>query len=82
VAAKHKSKDRSSPHERPYNWAISAFHFQASRRRDEILEEAQALEAAGKIRNARKLLKQARDIARHLRALGADRKLQTPHPPE
>lgn len=70
VAAKNKSKGRPSrdsgppgPHE------IVLLHMEASRRRDELLEEARELQSAGKIREARRLLAQAEAIHEHLTAL-------------
>ena len=41
---------------------VLSFHFLASRRRDAILDEANSLEAAGKIPEARERLKQAEEI--------------------
>jgi hypothetical protein len=41
---------------------VLSFHFLASRRRDDMLDEANSLEAAGKIPEARERLKQAEEI--------------------
>jgi hypothetical protein len=59
-----------------------AFHFQASRRRDEILEEAKGLQVAGRIPEARQLLKRAKKLQKHLKALAGNCRLSGPHRPE
>jgi hypothetical protein len=41
---------------------VLSFHFLASRRRDVILDEANSLEAAGRIAEARQRLKQAEEV--------------------
>jgi uncharacterized protein with WD repeat len=67
MAAK-KNRKRQSRRVVPEIHEIDTIHFQASRRRDELLEDARELKAAGKIRQARELLKQAKAIQRQLRA--------------
>jgi hypothetical protein len=47
-------------------------HLQASRRRDELLDEALILKAAGDIREARRLLREAKTIQMWLRSLEED----------
>jgi len=59
-----------------------AFHFQTSRRRDEILEEAKGLQVTGRIPEARQLLKQAKKLQKHLKALTGNCRLSGPHRPE
>jgi hypothetical protein len=51
---------------------VLSFHFLASRRRDVILDEANSLEAAGKIPEARKRLKQAEEIDALIKTLEDD----------
>ena len=41
---------------------------EASRRRDELLEEVRALQAAGKIRQAKQLFKRAQEVRQRLTA--------------
>jgi hypothetical protein len=71
MATKNKSNGRSSSHPSPGIRDMFAFHFQTSRRRDEILEEAKGLQVAGRIPEARQLLKRARKLQKHLKALAA-----------
>jgi hypothetical protein len=59
-----------------------AFHFQTSRRRDEILQEAKGLQVAGKIPEARQLLRRAKELQKHLKALTGNRRLSAPHSPK
>jgi hypothetical protein len=48
---------------------IFRLHQQASRRRDELLDEVLILKAAGDIREARRLLREAKTIQMWLRSL-------------
>jgi hypothetical protein len=73
MAKKNKAKARPSSPDSPDISDTFALHFQASRRRDEILEEAKALQATGKVRDARKLLRQAHEMQKHLKALEENR---------
>jgi hypothetical protein len=60
---------------------VLSFHCLASRRRDVILDEANSLEAAGKIPEARQRLKQAEEIDALIQTLeddcGSPRSLRT-----
>jgi hypothetical protein len=69
MATKNSSKSR--PRLRALRDIHDTFglHFQGSRRREEILEHASALQAAGNVRDARKLMKQAQELEKHLKAL-------------
>lgn len=58
---------------------IFGLHLEASKHRDELLEEARALQIAGKIREARKKLKHAQEIQHRLTALETEVRLR-PHP--
>jgi hypothetical protein len=58
---------------------IFALHIQASQRRDELLKEARALQAAGRISAARKLLNQAQEIQQRLTALELECLAPNPH---
>ena len=69
MATKNKSNGRSSSHPSAGIRDMFAFHFQASRRRDEILEEAKGLQVAGRIPEARQLLTRAKKLQKHLKAL-------------
>jgi hypothetical protein len=72
VVAKNKAgepADSSSERAQPDILEMIALHDEASRRRAELLKEARALEAAGKKRVARKLLRVAEEIQLRLRAL-------------
>jgi hypothetical protein len=60
---------------------VLSLHFQASRRRDEILDEAKSLQAAGKVREARKRRKQADEMTKLLRALADNCRLPAPDQP-
>ena len=71
MATKNRSNGRSGSRPSPAIRELFAFHFQASRRRDEILEEAKGLQVAGRIPEARQLLKRARKLQKHLKALAA-----------
>ena len=51
---------------------IFRLHLQASRRRDELLDEVLVLKAAGAIREARRLLREAKTIQMWLRSLEED----------
>jgi hypothetical protein len=48
---------------------ILALHSEASQHREELLEEARQLRAAGKLREARRLMRTAREIQFQLQAL-------------
>jgi hypothetical protein len=72
MAAKNKRPKRAEPADidpRPDIRQVFALHVEACRRRDELLEEARELQAAGKIRAARKHLTQAEEIQERLTAL-------------
>jgi hypothetical protein len=58
---------------------ISGTHLRASQHREELLEEARALRAAGRIREARGVEKRAEQVDQLLGALEADVKLPHPH---
>ncbi len=83
MAAKNKSKSRRAP-AGPQKEAdirdVFALHIQASCHLDELLEQVQALRAAGKIREAKALLKQAQGIQKGLRALEAEVRLSSRAP--
>jgi hypothetical protein len=76
----NKQSSRSAP--KPADQAdireVLSFHFQASRRRDAIIDEANSLHRAGKIREARELLKQAQEIQTLIRTLEESRRLPRP----
>jgi hypothetical protein len=75
VAALNKRKSLPQCPESPGNPDVQdlfGLHFQASRRVDEILEEVQELQSAGKIPEAKALLKHAEGIQQGLRALEAE----------
>jgi hypothetical protein len=82
MATKNKSNGRSSFHPSPGIRDMFAFHFQTSRRRDEILEEAKGLQVAGRIPEARQLLKRAKKLQKHLKALAGNYRLSGPHRPQ
>ena len=82
MATKNKWNGRSSSHPSPGVPDMFAFHFQTSRRRDEILEEAKGLQVAGRIPEARQLLKRAKLLQKHLKALAGHRRLAGRHRPE
>ena len=82
MAGKNKSKGRLASQDSPEVPDLFALHFQASRRRDEVLEEAKALGAQGRVADARKLLNQAEEIQKHLTALEDHCRTPRPHPPE
>jgi hypothetical protein len=73
VAAKNKSKGRHRPvSDAPRSHEVQgAFDLQvkASQRRDELLAEARELKAAGRVREARRLTREAQTIQRWLTAL-------------
>ena len=57
-----------------------ALHRKASQRRDELLSEARELQGAGKIRDARRLTREAQTIQRWLTALeGEFRRARRPN---
>jgi hypothetical protein len=58
---------------------ISGTHLRASQHREELLEEARALRAAGRIREARGVEKRAAQVDQLLGALEADVKRPNPH---
>jgi hypothetical protein len=79
VAAKNKAKARRTrAHPIPDIRQVFAVHLQASQRRDELLEEARALQAAGKIREARRAFKQAETVHQHIEAL--EQEVRGPRP--
>jgi hypothetical protein len=78
--ANHKQSSRPTPN--PADKAdireVLSCHFQASRRRDAIIDEANSLHRAGKVREARDLLKQAQEIQTLIRTLEESRRLPSP----
>jgi hypothetical protein len=58
---------------------ISGTHLRASQHREELLEEARALRAAGRIREARGVEKRAEQVDQLMGALEADVKRPNPH---
>jgi hypothetical protein len=73
MAAKNKQKNRPIPPLRDRtDIRVLSFHFLASRRRDVILDEANSLEVAGKIPEARQRLKQAEEIDALIKTLEDD----------
>jgi hypothetical protein len=74
MAAKNKQKNRPIPplRDRTDIREVLSFHFLASRRRDVILDEANSLEVAGKIPEARQRLKQAEEIDALIKTLEDD----------
>jgi hypothetical protein len=81
MATKNKSNGRASFHPSPGIRDMFALYFQASRRREEILEEAKGLQVAGKIPEARQLLKRARKLQKHLKALAGNCRVPGPQRP-
>jgi hypothetical protein len=70
--AKQKSRPIPPLRDRADLREVLSFHFLASRRRDVILDEANALEAAGQIPEARRRLKQAEEIDALIKTLEDD----------
>jgi hypothetical protein len=76
IAAKNQKTARRGATERePDIQDLFALHVSASQRRDALLEEVRALQAAGKIREARKRLETAREIQHRLTALETEVRL-------
>ena len=61
------TEDRETPDIR----RIVAIHAEASQHREELLEEARQLQAAGKIREARRWIRTAEELQSQLQALEA-----------
>ena len=83
MAAKNKPKSRRPSADAARQADIRnvfALHMQAGCRVDEILEQVHALRFAGKIREAKALLKQAEVIQKGLRALEAEVRLPSRAP--
>ncbi|MGH8139853.1 MAG: hypothetical protein ACREVV_16880 [Steroidobacteraceae bacterium] len=60
--------------------AIFSLHHQASKLRDDLLEEVYQLRIAGKLREARQRLKAAEGIQQRLTALEMEVRLRSPAP--
>lgn len=60
--------------------AMFSLHYQASKLRDDLLEEAYQLQVAGKLREARRRLKAAEGIQRRLTALEMEVRLRSQTP--
>ena len=81
MAAKDKPKSRRPSAEAEAEIRnVFALHIQASCHLDELLEQVKALRSAGKIREAKALLKQAEGIQKGLRALEAEVRLPSRAP--
>ena len=81
LAAKNKRMARRGATERePDIRDLFALHVTASQRRDALLEEVRVLQAAGKIREARKRLEAAEEIQHRLTALETEVRLGTRYP--
>jgi hypothetical protein len=78
MAAKNKKISRAvtplSHEDRDLN-DLLGLHFQASRRVEEVLEEAREMRSAGRIADARRLMMHAAGIQQGLRALEAEVRL-------
>ena len=75
MAAKNKRANRASASEAariPGTHKATDLHFRASHHREELLEEARALMAAGKVREARAVEKRAGQVEQLVGALEAD----------
>ncbi|MFL6605522.1 MAG: hypothetical protein ACJ8R9_29880 [Steroidobacteraceae bacterium] len=75
MAAKNKRANRAAPSEVARTAGAhkaTDLHFRASHHRQELLEEARALMAAGKIREARAVEKRAGQVEQLVGALEAD----------
>ena len=83
MAARNKPPSRSNTRDSrsgmPDVVEISDTHFRASQHREELLEEARALRAAGKIREARGVEKRAAQVDQLVGALEAEVKRPDPH---
>jgi hypothetical protein len=77
MAAKNKKKSPSRSDREPGIQDISGLHVNASQHRDALLAEARALQAAGKIREARKRLRAAQEIQHRLTALETEVRLSS-----
>ncbi|HEY6484551.1 MAG TPA: hypothetical protein VIY54_13590 [Steroidobacteraceae bacterium] len=73
MAAKNKSKGRPpgsiAGGTTPDIQEVFALHLEGTRRYEALLEEARGLQASGRIRDARRVLKEAQGIHRQLTAL-------------
>jgi hypothetical protein len=77
MAARNKKKaSRGATDREPDIQEISGLQLKASQHRDELLAEARALQAAGKIREARKRLRAAQEIQHRLTALETEVRLR------
>jgi hypothetical protein len=74
MAAEKKSKGRrmTATTRKTDIQEIFGLHFQASRRVEEILEQVQELRLAGRVREAKALLKRAETLRKGLRELEAE----------
>jgi hypothetical protein len=75
MAAKNKRANRAATSETariPGEHKTADLHFRASHHREELLEEARALMAAGKVREARAVEKRAGQVEQLVGALEAD----------
>jgi hypothetical protein len=75
MAAKNKRANRPATSEAgrtPGTHKTADLHFRASHHREELLEEARALLAAGKVREARAVEKRAGQVEQLVGALEAD----------
>jgi hypothetical protein len=80
MAAKNKKKAPSRSDREPDIQEIFGLQLKASQHRDELLAEARALQAVGKIREARKRLTAAQEIQHRLTALETERRLSSRDP--
>jgi hypothetical protein len=80
MAAKNKKRGRHAEAREPDIQEIFGLHLRASLRRDGLLTEAGALQAAGKIGEARKRLRAAQEIQHRLTALEAEVRLTSRNP--
>jgi hypothetical protein len=76
MAAKNKRANRAETSDaaaqNPYVRTDSSTYLRASQHRDELLQEARALMAAGKVREARAVEKRASQVLQLLGALESD----------
>ena len=77
MAAKNKKKVQSRSDLKPDIQGVVGLHLTASQHRDELLAEARALHATGKIREARKRLREAQEIQHRLTALETEARLSS-----
>jgi hypothetical protein len=81
MAAKNKKTARRGATERePDVLDLVGLHLTASQNRDALLAEARALQAAGKIREARKRLRAAQEIQHRLTSLETEVRLSARGP--